>query len=666
MGRVLSADVACHLNSSSPYIRKKAALALNRILKRVPELSEHHVDVAIALLRDRSHGVLITAIQLLVDVVSHHSLLRASIMRVVPSLVKMLRNLLNLGYSPEHDISGIADPFLQVKVLKFLAILGEGDDQASEAMNDILAQVATNTETNRNAGNAVLYECVKVTMIVKSESGLKTLAINILGRFLLNRDNNIRYVALNSLSDVVHDDVTAVQRHRATILDCLKDPDVSIRQRALELTYQLVNADNVEDLVREMLNYLVIAPPEHRGVLCSRVATVIDKYASSSRWQIETLIAMLSIAGNYCERSVVSATVSYISLYEVLRGSATHKLFRLLRDELPRVQITLMHVAIWCIGEFGDCLLETCSKMDEPQNMYHALPFPEILGLLDAVLKSHLASTLTKNYVLTALVKLSSRLQTGTFECQALLQYFVTSLSLELQQRSCEYTSLFENHWSTVQQQALARMPAIDLVAFRSKERTIENPASLLQGASRINLDSMDLLNVVGASTGDETRVGVVGGQTTSMDDADLLSDIFAGHSASLECTPESKATKSESPTRGRTNILEKRGLSVTMDLVKRGCDPSVIEITYYFSNATSVEFNKFVFQAAVPKYVSMEWNPASADTIPPNKLGIVTQTIKVVNHISSKPLMMRIKIQYIVEDRLVAEHAQISSFPEL
>eukprot|EP00629_Pelagomonadales_sp_RCC1024_P003400 CAMPEP_0119274382 /NCGR_PEP_ID=MMETSP1329-20130426/11983_1 /TAXON_ID=114041 /ORGANISM="Genus nov. species nov., Strain RCC1024" /LENGTH=266 /DNA_ID=CAMNT_0007274691 /DNA_START=454 /DNA_END=1252 /DNA_ORIENTATION=+ len=266
--------------------------------------------------------------------------------------------------------------------------------------------------------------------------------------------------------------------------------------------------------------------------------------------------------------------------------------------------------------------------MDEPQNMYYALPFSEILGLLDAVLKSHLASTLSKNYVLTALAKLSSRLQTGTFECQALLQhlaellnkfllaalnirYFVTSLSLELQQRSCEYTSLFDHHWSTVQQQALARMPAIDLVAFRGTprpERTIENPASLLQGASRINLDSMDLLNLVSASAVDETTGGVVGGQTTSMDDADLLSDIFSGHSASLECTPESKATKSESPTRGRTNILEKGGLSVTMDLVKRGCDPSVIEITYYFSNATSVEFNKFVFQAAVPKYVSMEW----------------------------------------------------------
>ena len=58
----------------------------------------------------------------------------------------------------------------------------------------ILHQVATNTETNRNAGNAILYECVKAIMTVESESGLKVLAVNILGRFLLNRDNNIRYV----------------------------------------------------------------------------------------------------------------------------------------------------------------------------------------------------------------------------------------------------------------------------------------------------------------------------------------------------------------------------------------------------------------------------------------------------------------------------------------
>lgn len=194
MGRVLAADVALQLASSNPYVRKKASLALVRILKRVPELAEDYVDRIISLLKDRSHGVLITAVQLVADVLIVQHNLSEKFVRIVPLLVKMLRNLLNLGYSPEHDIAGIADPFLQVKILQLLAMLGRRCDEASDAMNDVLAQVATNTETNRNAGNAILYECVKAIMGIESESGLKVLAVNILGRFLLNRDNNIRYV----------------------------------------------------------------------------------------------------------------------------------------------------------------------------------------------------------------------------------------------------------------------------------------------------------------------------------------------------------------------------------------------------------------------------------------------------------------------------------------
>jgi hypothetical protein len=39
---------------------------------------------------------------------------------------------------------------------------GQGSAEASELMNDILAQVAINTEPTKNPGNAILYECVQV------------------------------------------------------------------------------------------------------------------------------------------------------------------------------------------------------------------------------------------------------------------------------------------------------------------------------------------------------------------------------------------------------------------------------------------------------------------------------------------------------------------------
>ena len=61
--------------------------------------------------------------------------------QAVPLLVRHLKSLVTTGYSPEHDVSGITDPFLQVKILRLMRLLGKGDQQASETMNDILAQV---------------------------------------------------------------------------------------------------------------------------------------------------------------------------------------------------------------------------------------------------------------------------------------------------------------------------------------------------------------------------------------------------------------------------------------------------------------------------------------------------------------------------------------------
>ena len=59
-------------------------------------------------------------------------------------------------------------------------------------------------------GNA---SCTAVETIIAIEAvgGLRVLAVNILGRFLQNKDNNIRYVALNTLVKVVEVDMQAIQ-----------------------------------------------------------------------------------------------------------------------------------------------------------------------------------------------------------------------------------------------------------------------------------------------------------------------------------------------------------------------------------------------------------------------------------------------------------------------
>jgi AP-1 complex subunit gamma-1 len=78
----------------------------------------------------------------------------------MPSLVKLLRNLLSMGYSPNHNMGGISNPFLQAQILTLLQLLGVNNLKVSGEMKDVLAQLAMNTETSKNAGNSILYECI--------------------------------------------------------------------------------------------------------------------------------------------------------------------------------------------------------------------------------------------------------------------------------------------------------------------------------------------------------------------------------------------------------------------------------------------------------------------------------------------------------------------------
>lgn len=112
-----------------------------RIFKRVPDLVEEFAERITSLLKDRSHGVLITGVQLMIEVLRIEPATTTNFVRLVPSLVRLLRNLLTMGYAPDHDVAGITDPFLQVKLLCLLQYLGQQNEETSEAMNDILAQV---------------------------------------------------------------------------------------------------------------------------------------------------------------------------------------------------------------------------------------------------------------------------------------------------------------------------------------------------------------------------------------------------------------------------------------------------------------------------------------------------------------------------------------------
>lgn len=201
MARDLFLEVEKLLGASNAYIRRKAALCAMRIIRKVPDLQSNFLDRAKTLLSDRNHGVLVCGITLITDICENDPDVTVEVRTYVPILVRALKNLANAGYEPEHDVTGISDPFLQVKILRLFRVLGMNDVGTSEAINDILAQVATNTESSKNVGNSILYEAVLTILNIEADTPLRVMGINILGKFLANRDNNIRYASVNSDAD---------------------------------------------------------------------------------------------------------------------------------------------------------------------------------------------------------------------------------------------------------------------------------------------------------------------------------------------------------------------------------------------------------------------------------------------------------------------------------
>nr|XP_046201934.1 AP-1 complex subunit gamma-1-like isoform X3 [Oncorhynchus gorbuscha] len=650
MCRDLAGEVEKLLKTSNSYLRKKAALCAVHVIRKVPELMEMFLPATKNLLSEKNHGVLHTSVVLLTEMCERSPDMLLHFRKnekLVPQLVRILKNLIMSGYSPEHDVSGISDPFLQVRILRLLRILGRSDDDSSEAMNDILAQVATNTETSKNVGNAILYETVLTIMDIKSESGLRVLAINILGRFLLNNDKNIRYVALTSLLKTVQTDHNAVQRHRSTIVDCLKDLDVSIKRRAMELSFALVNGNNIRGMMKELLYFLDSCDPEFKADCASGVFLAAEKYAPSKRWHIDTIMRVLTTAGSYVRDDSVPNLIQLITNSVEMHAYTVQRLYKALLDDIS--QQPLVQVSSWCIGEYGDLLVSGQCEEEEPIQVTE----DEVLDVLEGLLVSNLSTPVTRGYSLTAIMKLSTRFSSVN-RIKKVVSIYGSSIDVELQQRAVEYNALFKKY-DHMRPALLERMPIMEKTASNGPTEIMQTNGETepsvpdtkhLPLVTQPANQALDLLDLLGGNdvvpviqTTLPTKPVSAGGELL-----DLLGDL------SLSAIPPMTA-------------YGKNGLKIEFTFERANPNPNIAVITIHATNATEADMTEFVFQAAVPKTFQLQLLSPSSNIVPALNQGSVTQVIRVLNP-QKQQLRMRVKLTYTHKGSPVQDLAEVNNFP--
>lgn len=653
MARDLGPELEKLLSSTNPYIRKKAALCACRVLRKIPDLLESFAEKVPDLLNDRNHAVILAGTTLMLEIIALESAMVAVFRDQVPILCRILRALMMGGFSAEYDVGGIANPYLQVKILRLLNILAHESPEVSDMISDLLAQVATNTEGSRSSGNSILYECVKTIMGIENVGGLRVLAVNILGRFLSHKDNNIRYVALTILANVVAVDLGAVQRHRTTIVECVKDSDASIRRKALELVYALVNEGNIKSLTAELLDYLRVCDEEFKSDLTAKVCMLVQKFAPDKLWYVDSMIRTFKEAGGYVKEDVCRSFLIVVLNSEDLHGYVARKLYRAMESLQTKASPSLVAVSLWCIGEYGDILVRGSSRLQDNEEDDLHVTEDKLVEMLRKVLQWKDLPTACYEYALTALAKLSVRCPSTAKQVQAILDMHSTAVALEEQSRSVEYARLFD--YNSLRMHVLDHIPAAeegtgDSFADNGQFNPVEEETTKT---------AVDLAALLG--------LDVYPTQDTTV--ADASSNPIANNQSSTGIVDQFASllnTSSATPAKASSQFIAYENEAITINFkVSDGSLKGTTDIVAEVLNKTDDIIDGFNLQAAVPKFMQIKLEPASSSTIPAQSLGSITQTLHLVNSMDGqKPLVVRLRLTYNARGKQQVHVAEVNSFP--
>ena len=467
MCREISMEVANLISSAEdPNVKKKAACAAVVIIKNCPETIDSFVDKIPTLLEDRTHSVCLSGIYLVLEMISQNPSIVEKIKKYHSMFVKYEKSLLSVSYSPEFDVNGITDPFLQAKILEILQYTAKDDKELIDELADLFVSVQSITESSKQTGYALQYEIIKDINNLNASSGMKNLSNNILGKFLSSNDYNLKYIALNTLKDVARKDLASVQKHRSVILEFLKDSDISLQKRALDLIYLIINKNNLKNITKECLIFLPKAEDEIKYELTKKLQDSIVKYSISYKWEIDSLIKMVINSKGKLYEDVLSQIIVAILEVKDLYIYSAHKAFLALKMKKNENNPPLAKLCIYIIGELAIYLINNTTLNCKNETL--SVTENDILNLFKEVGNRHnnLGNETVIEYLLNALVKLFIKFKDKKSEIESMIKHYKRSYFSEVQSRALEYLQFNKSNKDKMKEKMVEAVP----VPQRKKE----------------------------------------------------------------------------------------------------------------------------------------------------------------------------------------------------
>jgi AP-2 complex subunit alpha len=452
--------------SSTPCVKKKAALCLLRLVRTSPKLisGKEFAEHMSVLLQDRHLGVLTSATSLLYGLAYQNSTDYESLIPYAIHILGML--VLKKACSREYLYYRTPSPWLQIKLLKFLQLyphaLGQGNENGKEEhiaqLTSVVSKILTETDVSdsinkSNADHAILFESVNLicTWGSAGPAQLREGAMKLLGKFISVREPNIRYLGLLTMAKLAQLEGTAesIKKHQATVLVSLKDADISVRRRALDLLFVMCDTDNAERIVDELVAHLVMADAAIREEMVLKIAILAEKYATDLRWYVDTILKLISISGDHVSDTIWHRVIQIVTNHPQGDLQAYTAATLLVAASPRRSHETAVRVAAYVLGEFGFLVAERPGMSGEEQFR---------------ILHQHWSTCdpQTRAILVSTYAKLANLYE----ECRPLVAPVFArcknSVDVEIQQRSAEYAAMREAFSPEAVEDLLREMPPFE------------------------------------------------------------------------------------------------------------------------------------------------------------------------------------------------------------
>merc|ERR1711971_775526 len=263
--------------------------------------------------------------------------------------------------------------WMLIKIIKLFGALTPLEPRLGKKMIEPLTNLIHST-----SAMSLLYECINtvIAVLISISTGMPNhtaaiqLCVQKLRILIEDSDQNLKYLGLLAMSQILKTNPKSVQGHKDLVLQCLDDSDESIRLRALDLLYGMVSKKNLMEIVKKLMAHMDKAEgTTYRDELMDKIIQICSQndfqHISNFEWYITVLVELSRTEGGTKHGKLLAKQMMDVAIrVSSIRSFAVSQMALLVENHTVLLGNSstnstaseVLYAASWICGEFAEHL----------------------------------------------------------------------------------------------------------------------------------------------------------------------------------------------------------------------------------------------------------------------------------------------------------------------